>query len=132
MIYATVKAADDAICANCSERYMDHSAHGEWCRANSEDDLWSTTKKFTPVTTKRFVVISCDTKLYSMFVYSVPSLNLSGAKPIECSSSVKEILEMCARQIVHREDEPCRHDWRGIDTGRMCAKCGEIEKAGAL
>ena len=24
----------------------------------------------------------------------------------------------------------CEHDWRGIDTGRMCAKCGKIELQG--
>ena len=23
----------------------------------------------------------------------------------------------------------CQHDWRGIDTGRMCAKCGKVERA---
>lgn len=34
-------------CANCGELEEDHAAYGGWCAAESEDDLWSTTKKYT-------------------------------------------------------------------------------------
>jgi hypothetical protein len=33
-------------------------------------------------------------------------------------------------RIVVKIQSPCAHDWRGIDTGRMCAKCGLTEAQG--
>jgi hypothetical protein len=31
-------------------------------------------------------------------------------------------------EIKLRESIVCSHDWRGIDTGKMCAKCCKIVK----
>jgi hypothetical protein len=33
-------------------------------------------------------------------------------------------------EIIRASELPHVHDWRGIDTGRMCATCGTIEKQG--
>jgi len=30
-------------------------------------------------------------------------------------------------RVVVKIPGPCTHDWRGIDTGRICAKCGLTE-----
>ena len=60
----------------------------------------------------------------------------------DLTSAIDEECELCGgtgEYTLGRSDsdwgEPvqcecqCKHDWRGIDTGRMCAKCHRIERA---
>lgn len=36
----------DTICVNCKTPFSQHAAYGDWCPAENEDQLWSTTSKF--------------------------------------------------------------------------------------
>jgi hypothetical protein len=37
---------DDPICVNCGEPESNHAMIGDWCRSESTDAIWSTTRKF--------------------------------------------------------------------------------------
>jgi hypothetical protein len=64
-----------------------------------------------------------------------PSFSKSILEWLKESSEPWEVYEVPQHGGVNRPDLrplplPCTHDWRGIDTGRMCAKCGLTEAQG--
>ena len=42
----------ELVCTNCGKTEQDHAAYGDWCPAENEDELWSSTKKFHPWSAK--------------------------------------------------------------------------------
>jgi hypothetical protein len=51
-----------------------------------------------------------------------------------CSEYCKEEWEMLEldrveQELADRGVSPCVHDWRGVDWGRMCFKCGKEDRA---